>query len=243
MSKVEEGRAVATFEVGAPEHVEGDIYVVPVEVTSEVPIAAYQFSLRYDPSEFEVIEVRDRGTASEEFDYYDSYVGEGRAMAVGVVSMALGYNGKVAGYLEAGRYRIAEVVVRSRDGHIGFEVEEAILADDYSREVRPRVMVGVAEGASRLPKTFALFQNIPNPFGGNTVIKYALPKDVDVELTIYNIAGQKVRTLVNGHEQAGYRTVKWDGRDDAGRRVAPGVYFYKLKAGKFEATKKLTLVR
>jgi len=60
---------------------------------------------------------------------------------------------------------------------------------------------------------------------------------------VYNVAGQRVRTLVNGRQRAGYKAIEWDGRDDAGRRVAPGVYFYRMKAGRFEATRKLTLLR
>ena len=124
-----------------------------------------------------------------------------------------------------------------------FKVVNAVLASRYGYSIEPEVVLGVGEGASRLPKVFALFQNIPNPFGGNTVIRYALPEDVDVELEIYNIAGQKVRTLVRGRERAGYRFVKWDGRDDAGRRVGPGVYFYKLKAGEFEAIRKMVIIR
>jgi len=63
-----------------------------------------------------------------------------------------------------------------------------------------------------------------------------------LELVIYNV-GQKVRTLVKRHRQAGFRIIKWDGKDDAGRRVGPGVYFYKLKAGEFEAIRKMVIIR
>ena len=75
------------------------------------------------------------------------------------------------------------------------------------------------------------------------MIKYAIPKDVDVEIAVYNVVGQRVRTLVNGRQKAGYRAIEWDGRNDAGRRVSPGVYFVKMTAGKFNATRKLTLLR
>ena len=64
-----------------------------------------------------------------------------------------------------------------------------------------------------------------------------------MELVIYNVVGQRVRTLVNGRQRAGYKGVKWDGGNDAGRRVGPGVYFYKLKAGEFEAIRKMVLLR
>jgi len=236
---VEAINANAKIEIGAPEY--GDGYVVmPVYMESDVEVAGIQLELSYGGDYSVAVETE--GCVTEDFDYFRSHVDAGEAAFIGVYSLTPAMNGEVVAGLEAGRYRIAEIrVVGSEVPE--FKVENAVLASRYGYSIEPEILLGVGEGASRLPKVFALFQNIPNPFGGNTVIKYALPKDVDVELTIYNIAGQKVRTLVNGHEQAGYRTVKWDGRDDAGRRVAPGVYFYKLKAGKFEATKKLTLVR
>ncbi len=95
-----------------------------------------------------------------------------------------------------------------------------------------------------LPMHFALAQNRPNPFAAFTTIQYALPKDANVELSIYNVAGQKVRTLVNERQAAGYRSVNWDGKNDTGEAVNAGVYFYRLKtdAG-FEATRKLLLVK
>jgi len=75
------------------------------------------------------------------------------------------------------------------------------------------------------------------------VIRYALPVDSRVELVIYNAAGQRVRTLVRGFQSAGYKSVRWDGRDSAGRKVSPGVYFYKFKAGEFKAIRKLILAK
>ena len=93
------------------------------------------------------------------------------------------------------------------------------------------------------PKVFALSQNSPNPFGEKTAIQYALPKTAQVSLKIYNATGQVVKTLVNGVEKPGYRTVFWNGRDSNNRRVAQGVYFYRLTAGNFRATKKLLILR
>ncbi len=95
-----------------------------------------------------------------------------------------------------------------------------------------------------VPTHFALSQNTPNPFSALTTIQYALPTTANVEITIYNVAGQKVRTLVNGKQAAGYRSVNWDGANEAGERLQSGVYFYRLKtdAG-FEETRKLLLVK
>ena len=84
------------------------------------------------------------------------------------------------------------------------------------------------------PKTFSLSQNYPNPFNPVTQIKYALPRDCYVKLEVYNILGQRVASLVDGKQRAGYKTVRWD----AGG-FASGIYLYRLevKGDGFEVTK------
>ncbi len=94
-----------------------------------------------------------------------------------------------------------------------------------------------------IPKVFAISQNSPNPFNERTNILYSIPKKTNVSLKIYNSAGQLVRTLVNGVEEPGYKTVYWDGLDRNQKRVAQGVYFYRLSADNFHATKKLLVLR
>ncbi|MBN2088262.1 T9SS type A sorting domain-containing protein, partial [candidate division KSB1 bacterium] len=94
-----------------------------------------------------------------------------------------------------------------------------------------------------IPEAFVLSQNYPNPFNPTTEIVYALPKDVTVSLTIYNTLGHKIATLVNEKQAAGtYRTM-WDGRDEFGKNVATGIYFYHLQAGDFSTTMKMLLVK
>jgi hypothetical protein len=90
---------------------------------------------------------------------------------------------------------------------------------------------------------FELGANHPNPFNPETEISYDLANDCWVKLSIYNISGQKVKTLVDRFEAAGHKTVKWDGRNEQGEQVASGVLFYRLEAGEFTATKKMVLLR
>ena len=99
--------------------------------------------------------------------------------------------------------------------------------------------------AASLPESFTLDQNYPNPFNAETMIRYALPTAVDVELSIFNLAGQQVATLVEGAREAGTYTVRWDGRDDDGRELASGVYLYRLQTGNGQQmeTRKLALIR
>jgi hypothetical protein len=94
-----------------------------------------------------------------------------------------------------------------------------------------------------LPARFSLDQNYPNPFNSGTVISFALPQSAKVELTLYNLAGQKVATLVQGTREAGVYTVRWDGKDDQGRERASGLYLYRLKTSTQEQSRKLLLLR
>ena len=88
-----------------------------------------------------------------------------------------------------------------------------------------------------------LNQNAPNPFKQSTMINYQLAQAGLVNLKIYNIAGQLVKTLVSGQAGAGPHTVKWDGRDNSGNKVSSGIYFYRLQAGNKDLTKKLVILR
>jgi hypothetical protein len=94
------------------------------------------------------------------------------------------------------------------------------------------------------PEEFRLYAGAPNPFGSATVIRYDLPRDDRVRLTVYDVAGKAVRTLVDlPLQQAGQHTATWDGSDDAGAPVAPGVYFYRLETSRYSATERMTLLR
>ena len=93
------------------------------------------------------------------------------------------------------------------------------------------------------PDHFALYQNYPNPFNSGTVIHFALPKSMDVELTLYNLAGQQVASLVGGVREAGSYRIYWDGRDGGGHELVSGVYLYRLLAGSQVETRKLLLLR
>ncbi|MCG3118816.1 MAG: hypothetical protein ALAOOOJD_01091 [bacterium] len=102
----------------------------------------------------------------------------------------------------------------------------------------------VAAAEAALPTVFNLAQNYPNPSNPSTTIKYALPKNSDVQLVIYNASGQKVRTLVDAARQAaGYHEIIWNGANDAGQPVASGVYFYKLIAGNYVRALKMLVVK
>ena len=108
----------------------------------------------------------------------------------------------------------------------------------------PRVPTAISEVSDMdQPATFVLTQNVPNPFNSSTSFRFALPQAADIELAIYNLTGQKVARLARGWHAAGHYTAHWDGRNDAGVRVATGVYIYRLRAGEQVQVRKLLLLR
>ncbi len=93
------------------------------------------------------------------------------------------------------------------------------------------------------PPAFELAQNYPNPFNPVTTISYSVPRRAQVTIDVFDILGQKVRTLVVGNKAAGSYQVEWDGTDNAGRAVATGIYLYRYQAGDVVQTKKMLLLK
>ena len=99
------------------------------------------------------------------------------------------------------------------------------------------------DGATGLPNEFALDVNYPNPFNPATNIQYHVPRSSHVEIEIFNITGQRVRTLVNASKAAGTYTVVWNGTNQSGERVSSGMYFYRMTAGDYVKTRKMILLK
>ncbi|MBI3195789.1 MAG: T9SS type A sorting domain-containing protein, partial [Ignavibacteriae bacterium] len=98
--------------------------------------------------------------------------------------------------------------------------------------------LGIENTDASLPATFALHQNYPNPFNPSTVISYQLSVKSDVTLKVYNLIGVEVATLVDGVQDAGYKSVSWDASN-----VTSGVYFYRLQSSSFIETRSLILMK
>jgi hypothetical protein len=96
---------------------------------------------------------------------------------------------------------------------------------------------------SAVSPVFALNQNYPNPFNPSTKISYQLPESGSVKLEIYNLKGQRVKTLVNESQESGYHSVNWNGTDEKGRSVASGVYFYRLSSPAKTSSKRMLLMK
>ncbi len=107
------------------------------------------------------------------------------------------------------------------------------------------VTTGVASRTDEtsLPTDFVLLQNFPNPFNPETRITFQLSRSGYAELAVFNLMGERVRTLVAAPMSAGAHSVQWDGRDERGERLASGAYVYRLKAGGFEQSKTMLLMK
>ncbi len=126
-------------------------------------------------------------------------------------------------------------------------VHDPAIANQYLQEFAARytefggtdpITVGVASGGDGIPSSFALEQNYPNPFNPTTVIRGQWTGDSDVRLLVYDVLGRKVATLADGRFPAGKYTFTFDARG-----LSSGVYYYRLQAGKFTATKAMLLVK
>tara|TARA_Y100001934_G_C12378783_1_gene790962 strand:- start:2644 stop:4851 length:2208 start_codon:yes stop_codon:yes gene_type:complete len=94
-----------------------------------------------------------------------------------------------------------------------------------------------------LPYYYSLYQNYPNPFNPLTTIKYLLPNESLVKITIYDMLGNTINNLVNKNQTSGYRTIQWDATNNEGQSVSAGVYLYSIQAGDFRQTKKMILLK
>jgi hypothetical protein len=106
---------------------------------------------------------------------------------------------------------------------------------------------GIADGGNKLPKAFGMAQNYPNPFNPSTTIQYQIPASmgdaVHVKLDVFDIRGRKVRTLVDTDRTAGDYVVRWNGRSDRGEELSSGIYLYRIKAGKYQETRRMLMLK
>jgi hypothetical protein len=158
----------------------------------------------------------------------------GQVFGLPPVSIASGATERV-GFAMGGGTSLSDVVERARE-------VQRVWVEDFGNNLAVLV-TGIDDPLMTVPSEFALHQNYPNPFNPTTTIKYDLKQGVDVSLKIYNLLGQEVGTLVNSRQEAGYRTAFWDGLNNAGNRVASGIYIYRIKAGDFVQSRKMILMK
>jgi hypothetical protein len=128
---------------------------------------------------------------------------------------------------ESNYYRLAAVDYAGNMSEYSSVVDIAVLAIDLNL----------------IPDVYALHQNYPNPFNPVTTLRYDLPEDAMVSITIYDVMGRRVKSLVNTIQTAGYRSVRWDATNSFGEPVSAGMYIYMIQAGEFRQNKKMVLLK
>jgi hypothetical protein len=121
-------------------------------------------------------------------------------------------------------------------------VDSAGNVSNVSETLSFEVVLNVNE-ENLIPDVFALHQNYPNPFNPTTQIRYDLPEDAMVSITIYDLMGRSIKSLVNSQQSAGYRSIQWNATNNLGEPVSAGMYIYMIQAGEFRQTKKMVLLK
>ena len=102
---------------------------------------------------------------------------------------------------------------------------------------------GLALENDFIPLKYILHQNYPNPFNPITTLQYDLPENGLVNVTVYDMLGRQVKTLINQTQEAGYKSVIWNATNDYGKPVSAGIYLYQIQAGEYISTKKMVLLK
>ena len=190
------------------------------------PSAPMSLMYSHDPG---VVSLNWSGPQDEDFSHHNIYRQEIASNEPAMVFTTIDSFFVDADVVELGAY---EYWVTAVD-HSGLE-------SDPSNSVSAVLSADEAPG---LPTEFAINQNYPNPFNPSTQIQYALPEETKVVISIYDLMGRKVRTLVNDVQSAGYRNVMWNATNDMGRLVSAGVYIYSIQAGDFVQNRKMVLMK
>ncbi len=219
---------------------ESDILKLQVSVAQTSDLKGYGLSLQYDPVKYEFVNATEldgnllKSGSGQETLFLSSNRTPGQ-VDVGAV--------KIDGRGASGGGKLVELVFTTSGTPLSsdFQVSESVLVGlDGAVDMLHHAEIG---DLKPLPERYNLEQNIPNPFNPSTAIGYQLPEAGRVRLAIYNLLGQKVRVLVNEQRNAGVFSATWDGTDALGRRVASGIYLYRIQAGSFSATRRMLLLK
>jgi len=234
--------------------------VVPVTLTNDEPISGLQIPLAFSTDlavlDSVVFGGRTSAFAGDDIVRWDTALGGSqRTVMLTVVPLATGTIAagsdviatlylSVNGASSAETTMIASTTLSPAGGLLLGDTSAA--PSGYEPAFVPGIVntpVAVWEDDGTLPSKFELGQNYPNPFNPQTSFRIALPTPQHVTFDIYNLLGQRVVRLYDGTAPAGYLELSWGGRDQSGRPVGSGVYFYRVDAGDLQQVRKMVLLK
>jgi hypothetical protein len=169
-------------------------------------------------------------------------LGQGYYQKVGELLRSVMYDRLGQKYIEQGSHFMADMPFHINNPE-DLNLENLILVNTDMQKL-DKIQVEIVYGQTpAVPLDFVLFQNYPNPFNPVTTVKFQVPQTSDVTVDIYNMLGQKIRTLFSSQVQRGNYSVQWDGTNDAGVKMSSGTYIYRMTAGSFVQSKKMVLLK
>jgi hypothetical protein len=220
---------LVSVELNKESDILGDIISIPLMADIGTEAAAVQYELHYDAGKLEPIDV-ESGAMVQNLRLDHS---ETAGIAKGVFyNLGGGTFGPTTGELATFKFRLKSGQFSRRDVNLS----DFLIVDQASAFISSEIK-------GQLPSDYILNQNYPNPFNSSTKISFDLPDDGQVELSIYDVLGRKVSTVLNDFLPAGEHSVIWDGRSENGESMATGVFFYRLQSASFDETKRMLLVK
>ena len=227
------------------------LLVVNINVEPVLDLYGCQFDLAFDPKVLEVVGVKPGDMLAQDgaSTYWNVSKIDNRMGRIGnaiYVRKATKKGISTGGTLATVVFKVKAVSI---SGSTRLNLTNLALADVDARMINAVVERTLLKWEKLLvPARSMLLQNYPNPFNPETWIPYQLSDDAEVTIHIYNVNGQMVKTLNLGYKQNGYyvnkrRAAYWDGRNELGEKVASGVYFYTIQAGRFVATRRMSVVK
>jgi len=215
-------QATGSLEMATPEATANpEVVKVGLKLSNPANVYSVALTTRADFSQVSIDAVN--ATLPEGWDMKWNVVGnELRIAAAGITPLSSG--------------DIAAIMVHLKDKESRLSFSSDAMLNENAQSL------GAVE-VRAIPTVFALEQNFPNPFNPSTTIRYQIPNDNHVNLVIYNVQGQRIRTLVSSEQKAGYYQIVWDGRNEAGQTVSSGLYLYRVQAGSFVATQKMLMLK
>ena len=231
----------ASIDIDINDLTQGQIDLMKVNADLPADVAGVQMEVSYDPRKVELdAPSLSQRSSSLDLTFRDDHNGRMVVLIYSFSSDAL---------ISTGLGEILSIPVKAmedletKESSFPIRLKRVTLASSEGAEIP-------VEGYNKaIPSRFDLAQNYPNPFNPRTTIMFEVKSVAgnsggeDIELVIYNLLGQRVKTLASGYHAIGEYTVEWDGTDDFGKRQASGVYFYSLISGSSRVTKKMVLAK